>query len=87
MGVFEFGERVQGATVVNFGASGDPQSPHYFDQAKLLSEQKLKPELFYWEDVLAGAKSVYQPGEKPQTLPDGERLARPFSPAAKSIKR
>lgn len=87
MGVFEFGERVQGATVVNFGASGDPRSPHYFDQAKLLSEQKLKPELFYWEDVLAGAKSVYQPGEKPKALPDGHRLARPFSPAAATIKK
>ncbi|HEX5443190.1 MAG TPA: penicillin acylase family protein, partial [Pirellulales bacterium] len=56
-GVFEFGERVQGATLVQFGASGDPRSPHFFDQAKLLSQQQFKPELFYWEDVISGAKS------------------------------
>ena len=87
MGVFEFGDRVQGATVVNFGASGDPRSPHYFDQAKLLSEQKLKPELFYWDDVLAGAKSVYHPGDKP--LPAGglERLARPGTSGGNAIKK
>ena len=88
MGVFEFGDRVRGATVVNFGASGDPRSPHYFDQAKLLSEQKLKPELFYWEDVFAGARSVYQPGEKPGRVPDALRLARPNGrPGEKTIKK
>lgn len=87
MGVFEFGERVQGATVLQFGASGDPDSPHYFDQARLLSEQKLKPELFYWDDVYAGAKSVYRPGEKPVPVADVKRLARPDVPAAKPIKK
>ncbi|HUY89651.1 MAG TPA: penicillin acylase family protein [Pirellulales bacterium] len=86
MGVFEFGERVRGATVVNFGASGDPRSPHYFDQAQLLSQQKLKPELFYWDDVIAGAKSVYQPGEKPAGMPDVARLARPVRAGDKPIK-
>ena len=30
-------EGVRGASLVPFGASGDPRSPHYFDQAKLLS--------------------------------------------------
>lgn len=87
MGVFEFGERVQGATVVQFGSSGDPKSPHYFDQAKLLSEQKLKPELFYWDDVYAGAKRVYHPGEKPLPIADFNRLARPNAPAGKAIKK
>jgi hypothetical protein len=58
--------------VVNFGSSGDPASPHYFDQARLLSERKLKPELFYWSDVLAGATHVYHPGEphSPVVRPD-----------------
>lgn len=63
LAVYEFGERIRGASALNFGVSGDPQSPHYFDQAELLSERKLKPELFYWEDVLAGTKRSYHPGE------------------------
>ena len=32
-------EGVRGASLVPFGVSGDPRSPHYFDQAKLLAEQ------------------------------------------------
>ena len=36
LGVFEFGDKVRGGTLVQFGASGDPHSPHFFDQAKLL---------------------------------------------------
>jgi penicillin amidase len=65
MAVYEFGPKIKGASTLNFGNSGDPNSPHYFDQAPLLSQQKLKPELFYWPDVLAGAKLVYHPGEPP----------------------
>ena len=74
VGVFEFGDRVRGATLVQFGSSGDPASPHYFDQAQLLSQQKLKPELFYWEDVYSAAKSGYRPGEAPRD-PSELRLA------------
>ena len=65
MAVYEFGPKIRGASTLNFGESGDPKSPHYFDQAQLLSERKLKPELFDWPDVLAGAKQVYHPGEPP----------------------
>ncbi len=81
VGVFEFGDRVRGATLVQFGSSGDPKSPHYFDQAKLLSEGRLKPELFYWEDVLSAARRAYYPGERPresgQVLPLAGRPAKP----------
>ncbi|MEX0711812.1 MAG: penicillin acylase family protein [Pirellulales bacterium] len=80
-GVFEFGPRIRGATLSHFGASGDPESPHYFDQAKLLSECRLKPELFYRADVLAGAKRSYSPGR--------DSLAVPLvaeEPAAKPLK-
>jgi acyl-homoserine-lactone acylase len=63
--VYEFGPKIRGASALNYGQSGDPNSPHYFDQARLLSECKLKPELFDWADVLAGAKTVYHPGEPP----------------------
>lgn len=63
LGAFEFGSQVRGATLLHFGASGDPSSPHFFDQAQLLSERRLKPELFNWDDVEKGAFRRYHPGE------------------------
>ena len=65
MAVYEFAPKFRGASVLNYGQSGEPQSPHYFDQAHLLSECKLKPDLFEWADVTAGARQVYHPGEPP----------------------
>ncbi|MBX7165178.1 MAG: penicillin acylase family protein [Pirellulales bacterium] len=63
----EFGDRVVGGSQLQFGASGDPQSPHFFDQAEqLVSQQKYKPQLFYWDDVVAGAVRTYHPGEEPR---------------------
>lgn len=64
LAIIEFGEKVRPATLINFGQSGDPHSPHFFDQAKLLSERKLKPSLFDWDDVKAAARRVYQPGKE-----------------------
>ncbi len=55
---------VRGASLVPFGTSGDPASPHYLDQAKLLAEGRLKPELFTKLQVLQGAVQSYHPGEK-----------------------
>lgn len=63
LAVYEFGHKVRGSSVLNFGVSGDPKSPHFFDQAQLLSQCQLKPELFYWDDVAAGARRVYHPGQ------------------------
>jgi penicillin amidase len=71
MAVYEFGPKVRSASVLNFGQSGDPKSPHFLDQARLLSERKLKPDLFDWPQVIAGARLVYHPGEPPL-----ERVAR-----------
>ena len=63
LGVFEFGDKCTGGTLVQFGASGDPNSPHFFDQAKLLSECKVKPELFDWAEIQAACRRSYHPGE------------------------
>ncbi len=63
LGVYEFGDKVRGATLLTFGESGDPKSPHYFDQAKLVSERRLKRELFDWPDVVANCKRIYHPGD------------------------
>ena len=57
-------EGVSGASLVPFGTSGEPDSPHYFDQAPLLAEKRLKPELFTRQQVQAGAVESYHPGER-----------------------
>lgn len=63
LGVVEFSDRVRAASAVQFGASSDPQSQHYFDQARFFSEQKLKPAWFYRDEVLEHAVRSYHPGE------------------------
>lgn len=55
---------VRGASLVPFGTSGDPDSPHFFDQAELLADRKLKPELFTKQQVISGAEYKYHPGEE-----------------------
>ncbi len=64
LAVYEFGPKVRGKSLVPFGASGDPESPHFFDQAPLLSKLRLKPELFEWDEVRAAARERYHPGER-----------------------
>ncbi len=64
LAVYEFGPKVRGASVMQFGSSANRDSPHYFDQAELVSQRRLKPDYFEWEDVLSHARSVYHPGEK-----------------------
>jgi acyl-homoserine-lactone acylase len=65
MGVYEFVPgRVKASTVLQYGDSGDPKSPHYFDQAKLYSEQKFKPAWFYQDEVDAHSQVKYHPGEE-----------------------
>ena len=68
MAVYEFGDRVTASTVLHFGQSGDPKSPHYFDQAELLAAGQFKRELFYWDDVLEGAEAAYHPGAGPLSI-------------------
>ena len=51
MSVVEFTDRVRASSVVPFGASGRPNSKHFFDQARLLSERKLKPAPLYTDEV------------------------------------
>jgi acyl-homoserine lactone acylase PvdQ len=56
-------DRVHGVSLVPLGASGDPKSPHYFDQAELLSRNKFKRELFTKQEVLQNKVRSYHPGE------------------------
>ena len=65
LAAYEFApEGVRGASLVPLGASGNPASPNFFDQAQLLHEGRLKPELFTEQQVLAGAVRSYHPGER-----------------------
>jgi len=64
IGVYEFGDKIQASTVLQFGQSSNPDSPHFMDQAQLYSKQQFKPAWFDWTEVLAHAKSSYHPGSE-----------------------
>ncbi|HVZ57752.1 MAG TPA: penicillin acylase family protein [Chitinophagaceae bacterium] len=61
--VVEFGRTVRAKSLLAGGESGDPHSPHFFDQGSLYSQGQFKDVLFYKPDVLAHAERTYHPGE------------------------
>jgi acyl-homoserine lactone acylase PvdQ len=60
---YEFGERVKSRSLLQFGVSGMPDSPHFFDQATLMSERRMKEAWFYEDEVAAHTVVTYHPGE------------------------
>jgi len=62
--VVEFGDRIRARSVLAGGNSGDPRSPHFFDQATMYAEGKFKDVLFYREDVMKHVQRSYHPGEE-----------------------
>lgn len=56
--VVTFEERIKAASVVPFGNSENPSSPHFADQAPLVSKRELKPLPFSKEEVEAATESV-----------------------------
>ena len=64
LAAFEFDpDGIRGASLTQFGASGDPDSPHFMDQTRLMAQRRLKPALFDWDEIVRTAKRAYHPGE------------------------
>jgi acyl-homoserine lactone acylase PvdQ len=59
----EFGKKIRARAVLAGGQSGDPSSPHFFDQATMYASGEFRDVHFYKEDVLKFAKNTYHPGE------------------------
>ncbi len=55
--VIEFGASPRAASILNYGQSGDPESPHFFDQARLYAARSFKPAWFTRADVEANSVS------------------------------
>jgi acyl-homoserine-lactone acylase len=51
-------------TILQFGESGDPTSPHWFDQAALYAKKQFKPSWYTQADVGAHSERRYHPGER-----------------------
>jgi acyl-homoserine-lactone acylase len=60
--VIAFGPQLRAASILNYGQSGDPASPHFFDQAELYARRTFKPAWFSRGDVEANAVDSYTVG-------------------------
>ena len=60
--VVEFGPRMRAVAVTCGGESGDPQSPHFNDEAIRYARGDLRPVYFYPEDLQGHIERRYHPG-------------------------
>ena len=59
----EFGKKIKAKSLLAGGESGNPDSPHFFDQGLMYTQGKFKDVLFYKEDVMKHVERSYYPGE------------------------
>jgi acyl-homoserine lactone acylase PvdQ len=60
--VIEFGDRVRARAVTAGGESGNPQSPHFDDEAQRYAAGNLRNVYYYPADIKAHAQREYHPG-------------------------
>lgn len=60
--VVEFGDKVKAKSVLAGGENGDPNSPHFKDQAEMYRKGEFKDVSFYREDIEKNAERTYHPG-------------------------
>jgi len=61
--VVEFGDKITAKSSLAGGQSGDPNSPHFDDQALDYTKGKFKDVYFYKEDIEKNAERTYHPGK------------------------
>jgi acyl-homoserine-lactone acylase len=64
VGAVELTEQPKLKTILQFGESGDPASPHWFDQGALYAKKQFKPTWYAQADVEAHCERHYHPGEQ-----------------------
>lgn len=61
--IVEFGDKVRARAISAGGESGDPQSPHFNDQAERYSRGDLREVYFYPSQLTGHTKRMYRPGK------------------------
>ena len=59
--VVDFGKKPVAKSLLVFGQSADPKSPHFFDQGPLYSTQQFKPAWFTLGDIKKHTERKYKP--------------------------
>ena len=62
--VVEFGDKVKAKSLLAGGQSGDPDSPHFYDQAVMYATAQFKDVPYYKDEVEARARERYAPGQR-----------------------
>lgn len=62
--VVEFGDKVKAKSLLAGGQSGDPASPHFYDQAQRYVDMQFKEVAYYREEVEQRAEETYHPGQR-----------------------